>query len=71
MKSAWQVKESDCLFSFFIVEWEKNSGLRVPSLALVAQITAVDRTHFRSQLGVLHPDEYERVRIALVSLATL
>src|SRR5437899_11748784 len=47
-----------------------HSGLRVPSLALVAQVTAVDRTRLRQQLGTLTADEYEQVRTALVSMVT-
>ena len=47
-----------------------HRGLRVPSLALVAQITAVDRSHFKQQLGTLTADEYERIRAELVALVT-
>ena len=47
-----------------------HSGLRVPSVALVAQITAVDRTLFRQQLGTLTADEYEQVRAALTTMVT-
>ena len=46
------------------------SGLRVASSALVAQITAVDRTRFRQQMGTLLPDEYEQIRAALVAMTT-
>jgi mRNA interferase MazF len=47
-----------------------HSGLRVPSLALVAQVTAVDRNRFRQQMGTLSADEYEQIRSALITLIT-
>ena len=47
-----------------------HSGLRVPSVALVAQITAVDRMLFRQQLGALTAAEYEQVSAALTAMVT-
>jgi mRNA-degrading endonuclease toxin of MazEF toxin-antitoxin module len=47
-----------------------HSGLRVPSLALAAQVPAVDRTRLRQQLGPVTADQYEQVRTALISMVT-
>jgi mRNA interferase MazF len=47
-----------------------HSGLRVSSVALVAQITAVDRTLFRQQLGTLTAAEYEQECSILAAMIT-
>jgi mRNA interferase MazF len=45
-----------------------QSGLRVRSMAMVFQITAVDRTNVLEQLGTLLQEDFERVRAEVVEM---
>jgi mRNA interferase MazF len=48
----------------------EHTGLRVSSLALVFQVTAVDRANVIEQIGTLSADEYARIRDAVIAMIT-
>jgi mRNA interferase MazF len=52
------------------LESSEESGLRVRSIAMIYQVTAVDRANVVEQLGTLPDEEYTRIREALLAMIT-
>ena len=51
-----------------LVETDANNGLRHPSVALIFQLTAVDRRYLSSPLGVISQDVLDEIFFALDEL---
>lgn len=52
------------------LEASAQSGLRVRSVAMAFQITAVDRVNVLEHMGTLPEEDFERVRAAVVEMVT-
>jgi len=48
----------------------EHSGLQMQSVAMVYQLTAVDRVNVVEQLGALSHDEFESIRQAVIQMVT-
>jgi mRNA interferase MazF len=51
-----------------LVQPDAQNGLTVPSVALVFQLTAIDRSNFLQQLGLLAPVALDRIFVELDKL---